>query len=107
MPNGIARLNKLEPIHAENLTGTTLSSEISVPNDTRYIIISSDSTVPLRIINDTDGSGAVCQTLYPKGTGTAVGIYEELTICNTKLKIQALVANAKYRVEVTRLFTGV
>ena len=107
MPNGIARLNKLKPILAENITGTTPSSVVTVPADTRYIIISSDSTVPLRIINDTDGDSLVCQTLYPRGTGTAVGIYEELNISSIKLSIQGTQANVKCRVEVTRLFTGV
>lgn len=105
MPNGIARLNKMELLHTGSLTGTTPSSAINVPADTRYIIIASDSTVPLNVVNDSDGEGIPSITLYPRGTGTAVGIYEEFTLCDAKLLIRGTQANVKCKIEVVRFLT--
>ena len=104
MPNGIARLNKQALVLNENKTGTTTTSQFHLPNDTRYIIISSNSKIPLLLLNENDVEIA---TLFVKGSGTGAGIYEEYNISDMKLKIKAISSNADYNVKVVRFFTGV
>ena len=104
MPNGIARLNKQALVLDENKTGTTATSQFHLPTDTRYIIISSNSKIPLLLLNENDVEIA---TLFVKGSGTGAGIYEEYNISDIKLKIKAISSNADYNVKVVRFFTGV